>query len=602
MDMKIYPYEKFNNNDRKRLRAIKFLFSSEFIFFIAVAIQLILTYLFISSGERNSYETPLAISLNSHSASLYSYSAACVATCAIGGILIIDNIFAVYIGTKSLCGSPYERMTLSTVSLTPLIPLTALALQFYSYIPYTFAFTNSLQLCGLNYKVLNILRRVFPHVLTNFRTQSLEILGYSVSITLVIGFGQDYNHWSIIISYLLMISYLLSFFYIVAQVITHYGFLKKKIADYSSDEVSSICYLFVYKLFILIQSIVYICFGFRYTEFNPYGINAAIYNVLFTTMCLYCIPGKIAKMKHVELLALLEAERQEFTEERHSATLTRVQQKQHTIKYISHEIRTPAGVCITSFSIVLDTLRKRKESRDQHIIELLQDGLSACNTTVSILNDMLMYESMEAGEFKVSPETVPVLQAVNTIVNNIKGIGQQKNIRLIVENQLNTIESSKLLVQFDVAKIEQVFLNIAANSVAFSQPNQVLQIVISKSHNHHNHHFNLLTPFHCSQNLNYMGVLTISFIDSGIGMLPGKLKRVLSEFDPDRLQGGGGMGLGLFISQNIVNSHHGTIDVTSNGIGNGTRVDLNFASYSFLETDKARKDEGKGMLFSNNVN
>ena len=68
------------------------------------------------------------------------------------------------------------------------------------------------------------------------------------------------------------------------------------------------------------------------------------------------------------------------------------------------------------------------------------------------------------------------------------------------------------------------------------------------------------------------GHLIIIVSDSGPGISEAnqkKLFRSVVQFDPEKNQGGGGSGFGLFISKGIVDLHNGTIAVQSEGEGHG---------------------------------
>ena len=73
------------------------------------------------------------------------------------------------------------------------------------------------------------------------------------------------------------------------------------------------------------------------------------------------------------------------------------------------------------------------------------------------------------------------------------------------------------------------------------------------------------------------GMLVIDIKDSGAGIHPENQKRLFKEiiqFNPEELQGGGGSGLGLFISKAIVDMHGGRLSVHSEGEGKGSTFRL----------------------------
>ena len=69
-----------------------------------------------------------------------------------------------------------------------------------------------------------------------------------------------------------------------------------------------------------------------------------------------------------------------------------------------------------------------------------------------------------------------------------------------------------------------------------------------------------------------VGSITIKVTDSGAGLSPENLSQLFQEgvqFNANKLQGGGGSGLGLWISKGIVDMHHGLLYATSPGVGLG---------------------------------
>jgi CheY-like chemotaxis protein len=69
------------------------------------------------------------------------------------------------------------------------------------------------------------------------------------------------------------------------------------------------------------------------------------------------------------------------------------------------------------------------------------------------------------------------------------------------------------------------------------------------------------------------GSVTLSVKDSGAGLSPDQLANICSEgvqFNANKLQAGGGSGLGLFISKGLVEQHGGSMTVLSEGLEKGS--------------------------------
>jgi two-component system, sensor histidine kinase len=79
------------------------------------------------------------------------------------------------------------------------------------------------------------------------------------------------------------------------------------------------------------------------------------------------------------------------------------------------------------------------------------------------------------------------------------------------------------------------------------------------------------------------GYLELSVKDSGAGMTKSQLDQLFKsagvQFNANKLQGGGGTGLGLFISKGIMEQHGGTLTVDSDGLDMGTTFTMTVPMY-----------------------
>ena len=100
------------------------------------------------------------------------------------------------------------------------------------------------------------------------------------------------------------------------------------------------------------------------------------------------------------------------------------------------------------------------------------------------------------------------------------------------------------------------------------------------------------------------GKLRIVVVDTGVGISKDNQVRLFKEvvqFNPEILQAGGGSGLGLWITSNIVHMHGGTIHAYSAGIGKGTTftVELNMTRHRPLQNLRYKVDlDGTGKYAS----
>ncbi|KAL3926540.1 MAG: hypothetical protein SGARI_005573 [Bacillariaceae sp.] len=82
-----------------------------------------------------------------------------------------------------------------------------------------------------------------------------------------------------------------------------------------------------------------------------------------------------------------------------------------------------------------------------------------------------------------------------------------------------------------------------------------------------------------------VGHAHISVDDDGVGMSSDQLKRVFddgTQFNANKLQAGGGSGLGLSIARGIVVQHGGELSCSSEGLGKGTTFTVMLPIYEEL--------------------
>jgi signal transduction histidine kinase len=185
---------------------------------------------------------------------------------------------------------------------------------------------------------------------------------------------------------------------------------------------------------------------------------------------------------------------------------------------------------------------------------------------------------MEAGKYRLFREFVPVVSTVNSMVNSLKIVGRTKNIKFKVVNSLND-RDSRLYFYFDMPKIEQAFRNLSVNCVNFSSANDEIIVTIFREETSDNFSDSDVD----TSRFGYSGSLCVSFSDSGIGISKENIGSVFDEFDPHKLQGGGGAGLGLHITRNIIIAHEGTVKAVSDGIGTGTTFIMTFGAFKRLD-------------------
>ena len=243
------------------------------------------------------------------------------------------------------------------------------------------------------------------------------------------------------------------------------------------------------------------------------------------------------RIDHVQLILLaLEDITQRKQLEREQEQM--LAQRTEFMAIASHELKTP----VTSLKGYTQFLLARfTKAGDEHSTTMLAKMNAQLGKLIRLINELLDVTKIEAGQFAWHPEPFDLNVLVQEIVEAVGQTTEQHQIRM--EGML------PLLAFGDREHIGQVLTNLLTNALKYSP--QANAIVVR-----------LTTGTESA---------TISVQDFGIGIAPEKHERVFERFfrvsDPEQASFPG-LGLGLFISAQIVKRHGGRMWVESRvGVG-----------------------------------
>jgi two-component system cell cycle sensor histidine kinase PleC len=217
---------------------------------------------------------------------------------------------------------------------------------------------------------------------------------------------------------------------------------------------------------------------------------------------------------------------------------------------MAHELRTPLNAIIGFSEIIkLDNI-KSKENYPEYAKHIHESGTHL----LDIINSILDIARIEAGKLDLWEQIIPFDQLVHSSINTIRPIAQQKSIEL--DCDLGTVPVS---IYVDQTKFKQVLLNLLSNSVKYTKPQGHIQIDAA---------------------LDDGGDLVVSIRDTGIGIPPEQVEKVLEPFEQvaDHLtRANEGTGLGLPIARGLIQLHGGEL-VLSSQLDVGTTAFLRLPS------------------------
>jgi PAS domain S-box-containing protein len=211
--------------------------------------------------------------------------------------------------------------------------------------------------------------------------------------------------------------------------------------------------------------------------------------------------------------------------------------KSEFLANMSHELRTPLN-SIIGFSDFLLTSADNGLSSEQR--EYLTDILNSGNHLLSLINDVLDLAKIESGKLEIHPAPFVLPQAVEEVCSSLRP--QLQTFELDLQTDIDREIDWVIL---DGVRFKQILYNLLSNAVKFTPKGGHIRVTV--------------TPTGWAR-------FRMSVQDTGIGIPAKDLARIFREFEqldsgPDRLYAG--TGLGLPVTQKIVNLLGGSINVQS---------------------------------------
>lgn len=222
----------------------------------------------------------------------------------------------------------------------------------------------------------------------------------------------------------------------------------------------------------------------------------------------------------------------------------------------SHELRTPLNGMIGFLRLVLDGMADEEEEEREFIQEAYNSALHLLN----LINDILDIAKIEAGKMQIDLDAVNLHEVLSKVEEFTRPQMQRKGLSLQIE-KLAT--ESEMIVYGNGQRLLQIFFNLVGNAIKFTHQGGISIRFIVKNH-----------PTLFKSHL-FPQILEVRVTDTGIGVPVEKQDRLFqlfSQVDGGRTRQYGGTGLGLTISQKLVEAMGGNISFYSQGEGLGSTV------------------------------
>ena len=212
--------------------------------------------------------------------------------------------------------------------------------------------------------------------------------------------------------------------------------------------------------------------------------------------------------------------------------------KSQFLANMSHEIRTPMNAILGMTALAMDT-SDREEGQ-----EYLQDVMSAAESLLSLLNDILDLSRIEAGKLTFDRVDFDPVDAARGVCSLLTGEARRKGLEL----DCRLPEPFPDRVRGDPARLRQALVNLVGNAIKFTEKGRVdLQVAVEADSDR-------------SVSLRFR------VTDTGIGIPEEAQQRIFESFgqaDSSTTRKYGGTGLGLSISKQLIARMGGELRVES---------------------------------------
>jgi signal transduction histidine kinase/AraC-like DNA-binding protein len=222
---------------------------------------------------------------------------------------------------------------------------------------------------------------------------------------------------------------------------------------------------------------------------------------------------------------------------------------------ISHEFRTPLTLILAPLEDLLAT--SKQNFRLQSRLALVQKNVIRL---LRMVNQLMDFRKIEFGQLKLRATKNDLIEFVTAITDAFKPLAEKKQIDL----QL-IIKDRSISLWFDTNMLDKVLFNLLSNSFKFTREHGFVHVTIEK-----------------------VGDKDVSIMvqDNGVGMTHEALEHAFEQFYQGEFENYKGTGLGLALSKELIQLHHGTIRVESEK-GKGTTFFLTLPQgYDHLETQE----------------
>ncbi|MEO1761893.1 MAG: ATP-binding protein [Cyanobacteria bacterium J06629_18] len=237
--------------------------------------------------------------------------------------------------------------------------------------------------------------------------------------------------------------------------------------------------------------------------------------------------------------------------------------KSEFLANVSHEIRTPLNGMIGFLKLILDGMADDEEEKALFLEEAHKSSIHL----LEVINDILDFAKIEAGKMELELSPVKLDELFSDVENFMRLQAEHKSLSFGMQLPGTNDE---ILVYSDYLRLKQVMINLVGNAIKFTHEGHITVTA------------DVVRKKVIFKDQEFPGMVKVRVVDTGIGVSldqQDKLFQLFSQVDGSRTRQYGGTGLGLTISQKLVEAMGGEVHFYSLGEGLGSTVTFTVPLY-----------------------
>ena len=213
-----------------------------------------------------------------------------------------------------------------------------------------------------------------------------------------------------------------------------------------------------------------------------------------------------------------------------------IQARDEFLSIASHELRTPLSALVLQLAGLQKALHQAElQSLNAKLIGKVDKAVKATGRLTTLVDSLLDVSRIASGRLQLQPEECDLADVARDLLEREADAARREGCELRCHVQ------APIRGVWDRIRIEQILANLLSNAIKYG-PGNPIEVTVATAGDS----------------------VTLTVQDHGIGISKADVERIFDRFERAvSVRHYGGLGLGLYITRQLVEAHGGTIRVTS---------------------------------------